>query len=210
MVLRPAVLTVVEGEGAPIRVDINQSPFTIGRASECDLTLGEAGLSRLHARIERAYGQYTLEDMGSTNGTFVNDRAVTEPTPLYNGDVIRLARAVRLRFEDPSATDQIDVSDLGLGGLQINRARKETFVDGRLVEPPLSPSQYALLELLVDHEGQIVTREEIAGRVWPDEQHITDQMIDTLVSRLRKRLSPYGVEEQIVTRRGFGLLFTRE
>ena len=73
--------------------------------------------------------------------------------------------------------------------------------------PSLSPSQYALLELLVRFEDKVVPREEVAEAVWPDEMHITDQMIDTLVSRLRKRLAPYDADHQIVTRRGFGLIF---
>ncbi len=203
-------LTVTEGEGKGTRFMMEEFPFTIGRAPECSLALDVPGISRLHARINRAYGQYTLIDTNSTNGTFVNGQRIRAETLLYDGDEICFASAICVCFEDPAATDQIDVRELSLGGIQVNDMRREVFVDGKLVEPPLSPSQYVLLEALIRHEGQVVTREEIAAAVWPDEKHITDQMIDTLVSRLRKRLAEYDADQHVVTRRGFGLMFTRK
>ncbi len=210
MVALPPCLTVIEGEGKGTRITLEEFPFTIGRAPECGLVLDLPGISRLHARIERAYGQYTLVDANSTNGTFVNDHRIQGETLLYDGDEVRLASAIRLCFEDPAATDQIDVRELSLGGVQVNETRREVFANGRLVEPPLSPGQYALLALLASREGQVVTREEIAAAVWPEQQHITDQMIDTLVSRLRRRLAEYGADQHLVTRRGFGLMLTRK
>ncbi len=209
MVSIPAMLTIIEGEGKDQRFILEETPFTIGRAPECSMTLTAIGVSRLHARIDSAYGQYTITDMSSTNGTFVNDQRVEGAVPLHHGDRVRFASAIETLFEDPSATAQIDVGQLSLGGLRIDETRKEVFVDGHLVDPSLSPQQYALLEVLVHHEGQIVTRDEIAEVVWPDQVGVSDQMIDTLVSRLRSRLSEYSPDDFIVTRRGFGLMFTQ-
>ncbi len=205
----PATLTVVEGENIGQRYVIEPTPFTIGRDAECNLTLSAPGISRLHTRIERSYGQYRLIDMGSTNGTFVNDQRVYGERTLHHGDLIRFASAVTMLFEDPAATAQIDIRELSIGGIQVDEARKEVFVNGQLLHPPLSPRQYVLLELLVRREGTVVEREEIAAVVWPDQVDISDEMIDTLVSRLRRRLADYDADRYIVTRRGFGLMYSR-
>lgn len=210
MAIIPASLVVAEGESQGTRYELEEFPFTIGRVQECRLALDAVGVSRLHAQISRSYGQYTLTDMNSKNGTFVNGQRIKGEVALHDGDMIRFASSVLFQFEDPAATDQLDIRELSLGGVQVDRARKEVFVNGVLLAPPLSPGQYALIELLVSREGQLVTREEIAAAVWPDQQHITDQMIDTLVSRLRKRLAEYHADRHVVTRRGFGLMFVRE
>jgi len=89
-------LRVVEGEqsGAVVEVD---SELLLGRAATG--TAGRLGddplLSRRHARISREpSGQLTIEDMGSANGTFVNDERIESPRPLAFGDRVRLGRTV--------------------------------------------------------------------------------------------------------------------
>ena len=81
-------------------------------------------------------------------------------------------------------------------------------IDGKRLDPPLSPSQFMLLTLLVNNEGRIVTREDVRNYVWGTEEEVTDQTIDALVSRLRKRLDEADPHhEYVLTRRGFGLSF---
>nr|MBN1229058.1 FHA domain-containing protein [Anaerolineae bacterium] len=206
----PAVLVVTKGILAGSRITLSSCPCSIGRAEECDLTLADAGISRLHARIDRSFGRYSIIDLSSTNGTFVNGLRIDAPTPLQDGDEIRLGSAATMLFEDPASTDQIDLAELSISGIQIDQKRKEVFANGQMIDPPLSPSQYALVSLLVANMGEIVTREKIARIVWPGERYISDQMIDTLVSRLRKRLAEYGVDEHIITRRGFGLMLASQ
>jgi DNA-binding response OmpR family regulator len=210
MAAMPASLIIIHGDREGERFVLETCPCTIGRDAECLLALDAPGMSRLHARIDRSYGQYTIADEGSTNGTFVNGERVQDEVLLTDGDEIQFASSVVVRFDDPAATDQVDLRALSFEGVQVDETRAEVFVNGQLVDPPLSPSQYALLAALVRREDEIVTREEIAGAVWPDEAHITDQMIDTLVSRLRKRLARYDADHYIVTRRGFGLMFSRD
>jgi DNA-binding response OmpR family regulator len=75
------------------------------------------------------------------------------------------------------------------------------------LDPPLSLSQYRLLEILWEHKGKIVTREEVIAAVWPesDEAGITEQAIDALVRRLRDRLAEVDADhEYLVTVRGHG------
>jgi pSer/pThr/pTyr-binding forkhead associated (FHA) protein len=63
---------------------------SIGRSSTNDISIPEKHVSRQHAVIAFRDGMFMISDLGSANGTFVNDRRLTEPFPLAHGDVIRL------------------------------------------------------------------------------------------------------------------------
>jgi pSer/pThr/pTyr-binding forkhead associated (FHA) protein len=63
---------------------------TIGRSSGNDIAIPERHVSRQHAVISWRDGVFTIADLGSANGTFVNDRRLTDAFPLAHGDVIRL------------------------------------------------------------------------------------------------------------------------
>jgi pSer/pThr/pTyr-binding forkhead associated (FHA) protein len=65
----------------------------IGRLADSDVVLSDPGASRRHAEIRRENGQFVLQDLGSTNGTLVNDEAVDERT-LQEGDRIGIGRTV--------------------------------------------------------------------------------------------------------------------
>jgi pSer/pThr/pTyr-binding forkhead associated (FHA) protein len=89
-------LRVSEGEGRGERLNVD-AELLIGRAAaEEDGRLGEdPELSRRHARIARgSQGELTIEDLGSANGTFVNNRRLDAPRVLAPGDVVRLGRTV--------------------------------------------------------------------------------------------------------------------
>jgi hypothetical protein len=74
--------------------------LTIGRAEACDIGLfGDAGVEKLHARLERQGEGYVVTDAGSAAGTFVNGRRIHGPTALRSGDAIGVGAAV-LRFEE--------------------------------------------------------------------------------------------------------------
>ncbi|MGH9125179.1 MAG: FHA domain-containing protein [Acidimicrobiales bacterium] len=69
--------------------------LTLGRALGCGISLpDDTFVSTLHARVFRRDGSLYVEDLGSTNGTFVNDRPVTSPIPLGPGDRLQVGRSV--------------------------------------------------------------------------------------------------------------------
>lgn len=66
-----------------------QLEITIGRETSCDLCLADSTVSGHHARIVYRQGQWWLEDLNSTNGTFLNQTRLTEPMVITSGDEIR-------------------------------------------------------------------------------------------------------------------------
>lgn len=72
---------------------LNKPEVTIGRLPECDVVVDDPGASRQHARIRRTDGGFVLVDLGSTNGTLVNDEPIQEHV-LENGDRITIGETV--------------------------------------------------------------------------------------------------------------------
>lgn len=67
---------------------------TIGRDPSCDCILSESTVSALHARLTFRHGQWWVEDLRSTNGTFLNQESVDIPLVVTNGDEVRCGQAV--------------------------------------------------------------------------------------------------------------------
>jgi transcriptional regulator with PAS, ATPase and Fis domain len=80
---------VMAQEGKKSRIDITSRRFVIGRGTHADLVLLSNAISREHCCIENVGGIFYLRDLGSTNGTFVNDKKITY-TVLSNEDVIKV------------------------------------------------------------------------------------------------------------------------
>jgi pSer/pThr/pTyr-binding forkhead associated (FHA) protein len=88
-----AMLTVHPPEGKPRSVRLDAST-TIGRAPECELRIEDTYASQQHARIFGRNGSWYVEDLGSTNGTFVNEQKLVAPAMLQPGDRIRIGTTV--------------------------------------------------------------------------------------------------------------------
>jgi pSer/pThr/pTyr-binding forkhead associated (FHA) protein len=87
----PKELVVTDASGT--RTIPLKDSITMGRAATCDLALADTYVSNVHARIFMKDGAWWLEDLGSTNGTYVNRAKVAVPTPVGPGDQIRLGKA---------------------------------------------------------------------------------------------------------------------
>jgi pSer/pThr/pTyr-binding forkhead associated (FHA) protein len=91
-------LVVTEGSLAGTRVALAGKPIFIGRANDSTLVLTDDYASTRHARISVTNGVWYLEDLGSTNGTYIGQSKVTGPVPLEAGVVIRIGKtAMELR-----------------------------------------------------------------------------------------------------------------
>ena len=71
-------------------LDVGQEKFSVGRHSENDLSIPNSAVSRKHVKIERFADIFMISDVGSSLGTTINDKDLTDPVALYNGDKINL------------------------------------------------------------------------------------------------------------------------
>ncbi len=76
----------LEHSGASMRIRLGNDDVTIGRDASCTVTIDDLMVSRKHARVATRGGKHVVEDIGSTNGVFVNGQRISERTPLAPGD----------------------------------------------------------------------------------------------------------------------------
>jgi len=89
-------LLLVRGPESGRTYPLDEPVLTLGRDPRNDVVVDHPQVSRRHARIIRQSNAWVIEDMDSTNGTFVNGTRVTEPRALTQGDTIELSEAVAL------------------------------------------------------------------------------------------------------------------
>jgi DNA-binding response OmpR family regulator len=180
--------------------------ITIGRALENDIVITSKRVSREHARVRREGWRVILEDLDSTNGTFLNDERVLAPQELHDADRIKIGDVI-LIFHDPDITHR----DTVFPDLEVNVAAGIVRVNRHVVT--LAPKEFTLLVYLHQHNGQVCSKDDIGLAVWPEYQEgIYDYQIENLIRRLRAKLEPDPANPQLLlTIRGLGYkLVTRE
>jgi hypothetical protein len=90
----PRTLVVTEGSLRGTSITLGQAPILIGRAPECTLVLEDDFASGRHARFSLQSGVWMLEDLGSTNGTFLGRDKVESPQAVDPGTPVRIGRTV--------------------------------------------------------------------------------------------------------------------
>jgi len=90
----PRVLVVTAGALKGTSIDLAQQQITLGRANDATLVLNDDYASSRHARIFPQDGQWIVEDLGSTNGTYLDRQKVTRPLPVPLGVPIRIGKTV--------------------------------------------------------------------------------------------------------------------
>jgi len=90
----PRTLVVTAGSLKGTTITLGQAPILIGRAPECTLVLEDDFASGRHARLSLQHGTWMVEDLGSTNGTFLGRNRVQDPVPIAPGAPVRIGRTV--------------------------------------------------------------------------------------------------------------------
>lgn len=93
-----ACLVIIRGARLGSRIVPGREPLIIGRAVDADFQISERSISRQHCRVFLEDGRYWIEDLGSTNHTWLNDEMI-ERSALRDGDLIRISQTV-LKFVD--------------------------------------------------------------------------------------------------------------
>lgn len=186
----------------------------IGRDPDCDVIVvtPDKQVSRHHARLMQTSEGLLLEDLGSKNGTHVNNRRIEEPVILQDGDTVQVALAQQFVYLSSDATVPLELGaaapPLAAGLLRLDKRARRVWVGNREVTPPLSVAQFTMLQLLYGAAGQVVSRHELIEAVWGSEHSydVSNQALDALVRRLRDRLAEIDDEHEfVVTVRGHGL-----
>jgi pSer/pThr/pTyr-binding forkhead associated (FHA) protein len=104
-------------------IPVEKPEFVIGRASDCDLRLRVNEISRHHCILRVAGGEVTLFDLGSSNGSYLNNERVRSQATLHNGDVIRLGPcSFVVDLGDPEGLP-LDVADVDPNAITMRRPK---------------------------------------------------------------------------------------
>jgi hypothetical protein len=191
-----AKLIVREGMGrAGQEFVLMDDVTTLGRAASCQVVIDHDFASRRHAQIIHRDESYWLRDLGSKNGTLLDNEPVTEETPLADGAEIRIG-PVLLRFADPAATRTYPGLAAALASLRVDAGTRQVWLHGQTLTPPLTAKQFDLLLYLYQRTGEAVSKDELAAAVWPEDQSeaIYDYQVDKMVSRVRERIGKEWIE----------------
>lgn len=188
------------------RWELRKPVTTIGRHQDNDIVLNRREVSRQHAQIRWEADRYLLEDRGSKNGTFLNDRRIMGRELLRNGDRIRIPPDFEFTFTVTGTTSPPSPPE-EIAPLRLDTTGRRVWIRGQELDPPLSPLQFTLLALLAQQPGRAYSREEIIDAVWPDvaREGVSNAAIDALVRRLRGRLAELDDQHQYISVvRGYG------
>lgn len=199
-------LIITHGTNQQQEYPLDGSAVLVGRGDDCDVTVQDFYASRHHCWIEqRGDGSWLVRDLGSKNGTLLNGSRMQGSADLMDGATIQIGSS-RLKFVesfDPE-TKTYNLPAAMLETLTADMDRRAVRIGGTLLDPPLSPKQWLLFELLWQNRSEVVSKDEIGRTVWPEAKGaIFDYQIDKLVSRLRMRLGSTD-EDMIETIWGYG------
>ncbi len=91
---QPTKVEVMQGVNTGIVADLAQAPILIGRGNDAAIRLDDDYVSTRHARIVQSAGQWYVEDLGSTNGTYLGSQRLTQPVPVGLGSQIRIGKTI--------------------------------------------------------------------------------------------------------------------
>lgn len=91
--MTPTMLRISQGKQAGLTMALGDQ-LKIGRSADCQLILDDDYVSTRHARIYRTTTGYMVEDLGSTNGTYLNQERLSAPAPFTPSDTLRIGRTL--------------------------------------------------------------------------------------------------------------------
>ena len=90
----PSHVIVTEGSNVGERADLDHAPILIGRGNDAAIRLDDDYVSTRHARIAASGDQWFVEDLGSTNGTYIGAVRITQPTTITLGTQVRIGKTI--------------------------------------------------------------------------------------------------------------------
>ncbi len=178
---------------------LEQTVTRLGRAIENEIVIVSKRASREHAHVRRDGRRVFLDDLGSTNGTFLNGERVLGSMQLRDGDEISIGEIMFI-FHDPDTTTR----ETPFPELEVNIQAGIVRLNRHAIQ--LSPKEFSLLAYLYENRGKVCSKDEIGRTVWSEYQvGIYDYQIENLIRRLRTKIeSDANAPVLLITVRGLG------
>lgn len=135
---RPTLVLLYNGLEAS-RYEVGEAPLTVGRAKACDVVISLLGLSRRHARIERRAQGIFVCDLGSQNGTWVNNERIENERLLAHGDLMNFYEYGLLYLDDPDVQIGFLGAEFSDDG-SVPSVESQDFSTSRALNPMLGPN----------------------------------------------------------------------
>ena len=160
MVEIPHRLVVKAGPNPGSAFDLSKEVTLIGRDVTNDISLGDAEVSRQHARLTRTPGGYVLEDLGSTNGSFVNGERLVAPRVLATGDLLGMGENVTLSFEgtSPETAETVMGEAVQHGAAPTPEAMQEA-----ISQPDAGPRGRSRTQRRAEYDSLVTGRSRLPG-----------------------------------------------
>ncbi len=201
------MLNLPDGPVPPVSVE--PPGLRIGRSKEGnDLVIESPYVSRQHAKILLQGANALIQDLGSTNGTWVNGvKLAAEPAPLPPGAEVVLGHgSISFSFHMGDTTLPADLDAEGRSWT-VDLLSREVRVRGIALSPPLSRKEFDIVALLWQRRRSACSRPEIAASGWPERSpgDVGNDEIDQYIRRIRRRIGDAGGDAgNITTMRRFG------
>ncbi|MFN8449936.1 MAG: FHA domain-containing protein [Anaerolineae bacterium] len=121
--------------------ELNKDIVTLGRDITNDIVINDPEVSRHHMRLTRGAGGFTIEDLGSTNGTFINGQRLTGARPLRAGDMVGLGETVTLAYEMSAGGQEPGIE--APGGTAVSPAQRSPQYPAQAPQYSYTPQQRA-------------------------------------------------------------------
>ncbi len=133
---------------------VSKDSFTIGRSLDCDISLNETLVSRVHLVVSRRWNQIWVEDKNSSNGTFINGTKIVQSTPVnvITSDKIQLGKSEYILFIDLQTEEIQPEPALPELPLENEPVMEEPSLDATIVKPPPSMAPFQAEKIL--HEAK--------------------------------------------------------
>ncbi|MBI3181953.1 MAG: GGDEF domain-containing protein [Myxococcales bacterium] len=196
-VARDAALVVIYGLDLGRKFDLNRDQTVIGRSSKADIQIDQESISRNHAKVACNGTQVMIRDLGSTNGTYVNDEATQGDYTLRNGDLVKIGRTI-FKFIaggniEAAYHDEIYRLTTVDGLTQVfNRRYFEETLEREISRSNRYGREVSLVMVDIDHFKQI---NDNYGHLAGD--HVLKHLASTIKTKIRREdiFARYGGEE---------------
>ena len=196
---KQACLVVIYGDQIGKKFNLDNPSYIIGRSSKCDIQIDQESVSRNHAKVINSGKSVIIRDLGSTNGTYVNDQPIDERV-LRDGDLIKIGRTI-LKFLSGDNIENAYHEEIyrlttidGLTQVYNKRYLMET-LDREISRAKRYGRPLSILMFDIDHFKQINDRYgHLAG------DYVLKEMASIIKARIRREdiMGRYGGEEFII------------